>query len=44
MGVLAPLDLYLDKSVRASGKKLIQLSKKLNVRLISNNLVATCAE
>ena len=44
MGVLAPLDLDLDKSVRASGKKLIQWSKKLNVRLFSNNLVATCAE
>ena len=44
MGVLAPLDLDLDKSVRASDKKLIQWSKKFNVRLIINNLVATCAE
>ena len=44
MGMLAPLALDLDDLVKAFGKKLIQWSKKLNVRLVSTNLLATCVE
>ena len=44
MGVLAPLASDLDELVEPSDKKLIQRYKKLNVRLISTNLLAICAE